>query len=275
MSSAPPSLSVIVPWCDRAEIEQTLAANAEFLARHDAEVVVVQCGGDPQWLASALARQARPVTWVDVPADGFNKALALNLGVHAARGEHLFFLDCDVILHKGFLARARPRLAAGAFVTVERVVESAARPRSDESLTAVAALANAIGLETPHGRTVWIETNRVRFDDGSRSGPGLILLRRDHFEAVDGMNSDLVGWGWEDLDLVTRLQLTGVATREQLGQATHLSHDDAKRAGGATGATESDNFAVCLANYRLGYHRGTHRDDVESCADAIEIHRPD
>ena len=28
MSSAPPSLSVIVPWCDRAEIEQTLARSS-------------------------------------------------------------------------------------------------------------------------------------------------------------------------------------------------------------------------------------------------------
>jgi glycosyltransferase involved in cell wall biosynthesis len=274
MSPVPACLSVIIPWCDRAELEQTLVANAPLLGRHEAEVVVVCCAGDRACLAKILARAPGPVTWVDVPADGFNKALALNLGVHAARGEHLFFLDADVVLHDGLLPPARAELARGCFVTVDRVIESAAPPPRDDQPRALEALANAVGLVTADGRTVWVETNRVRFADGSRSGPGLVMLRRADFEAVDGMNSDLVGWGWEDLDLVARLQLAGVAERRALGSVTHLSHDDRTRAGGGKGTTERDNFAVCLANYRLGYHRGTYQDDVSSCADAIEIHRP-
>lgn len=270
-----PTLSVVIPWCDRAEIEETLAANAEIFTRHDVEVVVVCCSGDAQQLGEALARVPVLTTWVDVPADAFNKALALNLGVHAARGEALFFLDCDVVLREDFLPEALRRLAAGEVVTVRRVFESAARPQPDDDAMAITAVANAIGLEAADGSTVWVETNRRRFDDGSRSGPGLVLLRRDHFEAVDGMNSDLVGWGWEDLDLVTRLQLASVAPRRELGQVLHLSHGDAQRAGDSTQRSENDNFAVCLANYRLGYHRGTYLDDVETCADAIEVHRPD
>lgn len=272
--STTPALSVVIPWCDRAEIEETLAANAEIFGRHEVEVVVVRCAGDEAWLADALRRVPLPVTWVDVPADGFNKALALNLGVHAARGRALFFLDCDVILREDFLPQALEHLDRGELVTVRKVFESAARPPKPDAPQALTAIASAIGLEATDGSTVWIETNRRRFDDGSRSGPGLVLLRRDHFEAVDGMNSDLVGWGWEDLDLVTRLQLTGVARRRELGEVVHLSHGDAQRAGDGTQRTESDNFSVCLANYRLGYHRGTYRDDVETCADAIETHRP-
>lgn len=272
--SAAPRLSVIIPWCDRAELLRTLTDNAAIFERHEVEVVVVNCAGDEQWLGDALGRLTVPVTRVDVPADGFNKALALNLGVYAARGEHLFFLDCDVILDADFLDEALGRLAGGEFVTIERVVESKPPESSPSPAEGVQGIANAIGLVTPQGDTVWIETNRVRFDDGSRSGPGLIVLRRDHFEAVDGMNSDLLGWGWEDLDLVARLQLSGLARRRALGQVVHLSHGNAKRAGGDTAETEHDNFSVCLANYRLGYHRGTYADDVETCADAIEIHRP-
>lgn len=268
------SLSVIIPWCDRVELEHTLTVNAPLFARHEVEVVVVRCAGDERWLAAALARVPHPITWVDVPADGFNKALALNLGVHAARGEHLFFLDADVVLHEDFVADALGQLAGGRFVTVDRVLESSPPPRPPHEPSALEALAHAVGLVTADGRTVWVETNRVRFEDGSRSGPGLIVLSRSTFLAVDGMNSDLLGWGWEDLDLVARIQLAGVAERRALGRVTHLTHGDHQRAGAARGESERDNFAVCLANYRLGYHRGTYEDDVTSCADAIEIHRP-
>ena len=279
MSAPRPRLSVIVPWCDRAELEQTLAGNAEIFARHGVEVVVVRCAGDESWLRAALERVPASVTWVDVPADGFNKALALNLGVHAARGESVFFLDCDVLLREDFLPRALETLDQGHFVTVERVYESAALKSAEAQPaeaqpSALRGLAHAVGLVGEDGHTVWVETNRVHFADGSRSGPGLILLRREHFEAVDGMNSDLVGWGWEDLDLVARLRLSGVASPRSLGSVVHLTHGDAQRAGSSTAHTERDNFAVCLANYRLGYHRGTYGDDVSSCTDAIEIHRP-
>ena len=254
-------LSVIVPWCDRAELEETLTANAPIFERHDVEVVVVNCAGDEAQLSAILKRVPRAVTRVDVPADGFNKSLALNLGVDAARGDALFFLDCDVVFRDDFLADALAELDAGNFVTVARVFESAARSANLPDADGLDALANAVGLQTAGGKTVWIETNRVRFTDGSRSGPGLILLRREHFVAVDGMNSDLVGWGWEDLDLVARLQLQGVATRRELGSVVHLSHGGR----GATSETEVDNFSVCLANYRLGYWNGTYADDVATC----------
>ena len=135
------------------------------------------------------------------------------------------------------------------------------------------ALAHVVELETAAGERVRIETNRREFRHGSRGGPGLIALRRQDFLAVDGMNSDLRGWGFEDVDLVARLQLCELGPRVAVGGALHLSHDDSLRstAGAARARSEQHNFAVCLANYRLGHLRGTFTDDVQTCAETIEI----
>jgi glycosyltransferase involved in cell wall biosynthesis len=268
------SLSIVIPWANRDELGRTLRANGALARAHGFELVVVDCGGDAGRCEAALVAAEVPVTLVEVPCDGFNKALALNLGAHAAAGEALMFLDADVILDDGWLSDALAAVADGAFVTVARVRES--QPEADPvGGQGLRALAHLVEFETESGAIVRVETNRREFGDHSRGGPGLIVLRRADFLAVDGMNSDLLGWGWEDVDLVARLQLSGVARRVSLGSALHLSHGDELRAvdAGDRHRSERSNFGVCLANYRLGHLRGTFTDDMQSCLEFIDVRR--
>ncbi|PRQ02092.1 Glycosyl transferase family 2 [Enhygromyxa salina] len=272
-------ISIVIPWANRDELATCLAANAELLAGLEGqlggrpELVVVDCGGDPGRCEAALVRAGVAVTLVEIPTDRFDKGLALNLGAHAAAGENLVFLDADVILDADFLPAAVEVLAGGGFATVARVRESKARPDPLADARGLRALSHVVELESAAGAVVRIETNRREFADQSRGGPGLIALRRQDFVAVDGMNSDLQGWGWEDVDLVARLQLRELGPRVAVGGALHLSHDDALRstAGASRAHSEQHNFSVCVANYRLGHLRGTFADDVQTCADAIEI----
>lgn len=268
-----PDLSIVIPWRDRPEIAVTLERNAPRLTGHDLEVIVVDCGGEPGRLGEILAgRQIPALRWIEMRLaelnkelnQEFNKALALNLGAHAARAARLLFLDADVILDRSFLPHGLARLdRGGCFVTVGRVVESqpAAPPSPPPHLREIAW---SIELAGPGRRRVRIETNRLNLRDGSRSGPGLILLEREHFLAVDGMNSDLEGWGWEDLDLVARLQMELGLRRRPTGSVLHLSHGDEVRArrGAERAASERSNFSLCLANYNLGHFLGTCTDDV-------------
>lgn len=274
------TISIVIPWANRDELAITLAANAAMLSETQAriggapELVVVDCGGEPGRCEAALALAGVELTLVEIPSEAFDKGLALNLGAHVARGETLVLLDADVILDADFLPAAVEVLAAGGFATVARVRES--QPRRDPlgEARGLAAMTHLIELETAAGRRVRIETNRREFASGSRGGPGLIALRREQFIAVDGMNSDLRGWGWEDIDLVARLQLCELGPRVAVGGALHLSHDDTLRttAGAARARSEQHNFGVCLANYRLGHLRGTFTDDVQSCGEIIEVH---
>jgi hypothetical protein len=258
-------LSIIIPWRDRPEIATTLRENSAVFSAHNLEVVVVNCGGDAAQLRAAIEGACfGRLRFVELKGADFNKSLALNLGVCVARAPHLFFLDTDVTLKGDFLAEALGLLDSECFVTVERAFESAATAADEESQ--LEEVAQLIRLVAAGGREAWVETNRTRLRDGSRSAPGLVMLSREHFVAVDGMNSDLHGWGWEDLDLLVRLQLALGLHRRQAGSVVHLTHGDELRYFGGRGRAGSEqiNFSTCLENYRLGHLYGTYADDVRT-----------
>jgi hypothetical protein len=212
---------------------------------------------------------------VELDRPRFNKSLALNLGVFAAAAPRLFFLDADVVLKEDFLGPAGALADEGCFVTVDRVFESARAGGGREGR--LTELAHSVTLSGPDGLRAQVETNRVRFDDGSRSAPGLVMLEREDFLRVGGMNSDLEGWGWEDLDLLVRLQFVLRLRHGRAGSAVHLTHGDDLRSFGAEGraANEQLNFAMCLENYRLGHFYGTYGDDVATWEGRLTTFRPD
>jgi glycosyltransferase involved in cell wall biosynthesis len=257
-----PVLSIIIPWANRPELSRTLAHNDVQFADTGAEVIVVSCGGIPTQLAECLSVVRRAsVRSLDIEAS-FNKALAINIGVHHARGEMLFLLDSDIELGSGCCAEGLARASATCAVTLDRVVESAGPARRTHPH--LSSVVHTLELEMADGRTVLLETNRRRLADGSRSAPGLVFLPKQRFEEVGGMNSDLEGWGWEDLDLLVRLQLGAGMRIERSGTATHISHGDELRhvPAGSRGENESRNASRCLYNYGAGHYLGTYADDV-------------
>lgn len=264
------SLTVVIPWCDRPELARSLEGNrAEFEAAR-AEILVVDCGGESGGLEELLEEVSLPaVRRIRLPGATFNKALALNVGAYRARGRRLFFLDADVILEPGFFEAASSQVTENRFVTLDRVVESEPGTVIEE-LPGLAEMAHVFELTDADGRVAALETNRVRFTDDSRSAPGMILLSRDAFLEVGGMNSDLEGWSWEDLDLVARLLFSGFE-RVCLGSGIHLTHGDDVRALGDLNrpASEARNFRMCLANYRHGHYFGTYDDDVATWGDRL------
>jgi len=269
--SVEPELSVIIPWYNRPEIKVSLRENRRVLDRPEIEVVVVNCGGDGLQLGEAFAGvNFGGLRCVEIESEGFNKSLALNLGVFAARAERLFFLDTDIVLGAEFISSALDALDETCFVTADRVHESQPQDDSGEE-NHLEEFAHVVQFVAKGGRRAQVETNRVRFDDGSRSGPGLVMLSRRHFLEADGMNSDLEGWGWEDLDLLLRLQFLLGLEHRRAGAVTHLTHGDASRSfgGQSQAAREQMNFTSCVKNYRAGYFYGTYADDVRTSGERL------
>ena len=263
----PLDVSVIIPWCARPEIKTTLRENSLFFDRHKLEVLVVNCGGDGTFLRSALDEAGlKQVRSIEL-ACNFNKSLALNMGAFAARGERLFFLDTDIVFKDDFLSSAMSELNESCFVTVDRVYESESVKREEDSC--LDELTTTLSFVVKGNRKAQI-VNQLRFDDGSRGGPGLIFLWRDHFIQVEGMNSDLRGVGWEDNDLILRLQFVLGLQHRRFGSAVHLSHEDAAKQLGINRA-EADqlNFASCYKNYNAGFLLGTYGDDVATWKERV------
>ena len=254
-------LSVIIPWRDRPEIERTLEHNRSLLP--DAEVIVVNCGGDHDALMALLSRVNWPaVRDIWLPMERFNKCRALNRGVASSCGEHLFFLDADVLLQPDWLPSARASLDEG-FVTIERVHES--QPFAPIPDSHIRILRPVTELVTRDGRQIRLVKNERDLVNGTRGGPGLILLRRADFLAVGGMHSGLEGWGWEDIDLIARLQIFGLR-RRFMGEVVHLSHGDETRAlyGERRSVTESRNFHHSLRRYVEGNFQGTYAEELHA-----------
>ncbi len=253
-------LSVIVPWNDRQEFEQTLVWNAARLPK--VQWVVVNSGGDGRELRRILQASGVAARVVTLPISQFNKALALNAGVSECDGEHLFFLDTDVTIIGRFVDHAVKRLAKErCYITVARVHESDESLRRPESH--VVQHRSIVEFVLKDGRRIRLETGAHDLRAGHRSGPGLVLLRRSDFEAVQGMSSELSGWGWEDNDLLARLQtLDGMAHR-RMGTVQHRSHGDIKRwlNGQSRAASEACNYRDCLARYMAGDMTGSLRED--------------
>jgi glycosyltransferase involved in cell wall biosynthesis len=268
--SEPKTVSVIISWSNRPEIEMALALNAPEFDSVGAEVMVVNCGGDGAMLGAAIKRSGyQDVRRIDIPASKFNKCLAINLGVHLCRGKVLFLLDTDMILDAGFLKAAVSLVSAVNYVTVERVVEKEAKAPTPSYLTS---MSQKTEFTCRDGKIIRFEHERLYFDDNSRVGYGQVVMRKEDFHAIGGMHSQMEGWGYEDQDLHLRLNAVQGLSVVRVGRATHLTHGDNKRSleGGTTkSASHKLNVAIGYDNYARGNFIGTYSADVAQWAARI------
>jgi predicted glycosyltransferase involved in capsule biosynthesis len=178
----------------------------------------------------------------------------------------VFTLDADIILVADFLETGLKLIDDhDSFATIKEVVEvgSAVRMHSSDPQGAIVQriITTQVVHENGHRATIEYSVDK----HGTRSGVGLVLVRRKHFIAVQGLNSDLRGWGYEDFDFQIRLQLGLGLERISLGQAQHVSHPPAPTAA----VSHSRNIAIAWQNYAEGKLEGTFNSDVDRLKDRV------
>jgi len=270
------ALSMVVSWRDRVELERALPSMLVALDAVDGDLHVVNFSGTPALLEAQLGAHADRVNLVEIGDERyFNKAAAQNLGAAHSRGEVLFFCDCDIVLAPDALSGMLALLAEDdrRFGTLAGVRESETNSRRANH---VVSFGYELNIRTADGRHLRIVDNEEDADDGTRQAPGLLFVRRSHFESVDGYNGRLHGWGWEDQDMISRLTLGLGLQRVQSGSAVHLSHDDQARIGfyppvSSRWESRDRMFRAALDNYDRRDFSGTWRADVARYAGRVRL----
>jgi predicted glycosyltransferase involved in capsule biosynthesis len=266
-------LSIIVTWRNRQELRGALPNLVETARRVGGEIVVVNFGGDADQLNGQIAGFEQAVQVVECRDQRyFHKTRAQNLGAHVARRDTLFFCDCDIIVDPDAIVSIVHLLERerGTFSTLKGVRET--EPNSRQARNVVR-FGYRLDVRIRNGRELSIVDNEEDANDGTRQAPGLLLVRRDDFLAVNGYNGRLHGWGWEDQDMISRLTLGAGLVRHLDGHAWHISHDDHARVSQypLENRWESRDkmFRQALAYYDDDDFRGTYAEDVEQLAGAL------
>lgn len=193
MSTPDPSvdLSVVIPF--RTALPQ-LVEQLEALSRQKPagswEVVIADngSGSDLHVLVDAMAARLPQLTIIDA-SDRRGAAHARNVGVRAARGEFVCFVDADDVVDDGWLAALETALADHDFVACQIDHE-----RLNDILQRTAR-----GLKQCKGLFDWYGTF-LKF-----SGSGTLAVRRALHEQVGGFDETFVRGG-EDQDYCWRIQ---------------------------------------------------------------------
>lgn len=263
-------LSIVVSWRDRHELRQALPSLVAAAKEVGGDVTIVRFGGSLSLLGEQLGSFARDVNVVSAEVPGwFSKPRAQNLGAANTREDILFFCDCDIIVDPTGIRALVEELALqpGCFATLAGVRESQVNSRGGKH---VISFGYELQIKTADGRRLYIKDNEEDASDGTRQAPGLLFVRRSDFLSINGYNSCLLGWGWEDQDMIGRLTLGANLRRITRGHAVHISHDDRARVAHYPDANRWDSrdrmFRQALANYDDANFQGTYDRDIRDVA---------
>lgn len=273
------SISVVITTYNRSDALLAVLAGLVRQTDRNFEVVVADDGSrDAHRQAISTSPAARELRVVHVwHADvGFTASQVRNLGVAAAKGHYIIFLDGDCVPEVDFIAQHKALAQSGFFVNGSRVLLST--ELTQRVLT---------GSEPICGRSIfyWIQqrllghasklSHLLRLPDGAWrlarkfSWKGIrscnMGVWRADFERVDGFDESFVGWGHEDADFVLRLHHCGVIRKNGFcaTEVFHLWHREANRNNASQNAQlVRDRVKTGVTRSTLGYSQNRVKDDV-------------
>jgi predicted glycosyltransferase involved in capsule biosynthesis len=198
-------LSVIIAYRNRKELTNICLNNLclQTLDNDLFEVIIVDLGSEKE---HQINPEQYPIDinyqYVDYK-DQFYKTMALNIGVGKAKGEYLFFLDAEILLHRHFLENAfnmvkdKPKGFALNFPALYLASDISAKVMKEGFMSDV--VYDAI-YTLRYDQKVNIRSPRI-------FGQFMIIMKKEFFHDIGGFDEDFKGFGWEDYDFHNRIAL--------------------------------------------------------------------
>lgn len=238
-------ISVIVTTYNREDALDAVLRSLALQTDEDFEVLVADDGSGPataELLERWKAKSGRRLDHLWQEDRGFRAAEIRNRAIVSSCGNYCIFLDGDCIVRPDFVATHRRLAVPGWFVTGNRILLSAsltAKVLREKLTPETWGFAEWVGerlrggvnrlsalLPLPLGPLRALRRNTWQ---GARSC-NLAVWRAD-LDRVDGFDSDYVGWGKEDSDIIVRLLHAGVRRKDGVFATgvLHLWHPEADR----------------------------------------------
>lgn len=249
-------LTIIMTVKDRSEIIETLQyLDKEFKELRPLEILIVSQDKSILYLESELRNLHHINTIVKIiqyPCEKFNKSLAINIGISKAKGEKILQLDVDIQIDLFNLEQMVKGLVKDSFVILKEIKES----EEDVIEGDIKEFKFSLGFKFLN-IDISVDTSKYYFNTGTRMAPGMLLAWKKDLIQVQGYDSNLEGYGFEDIDIIIRLKALGRKLFE-IGCGHHiLKITDVSRR-----KSDSNNLWYCVDKYHVGNFLGTMDQDL-------------
>jgi glycosyltransferase involved in cell wall biosynthesis len=238
-------ISVIITTYNRPDALAAVLEACFGQDDHNFEIIIADDGSTNntrQCIENLKRRSPVPLLHVWQPDDGFRAARARNLGILAASGDYIVFLDGDCMPQPSFISQHRKLARPGYLVTGSRVLLS-----PGYTLRVLAERISLLGLSAWDKLKLRLTGDVNKFlqtvltlPDFGRESRRFSWRRikscnlgvwRSDLGKVNGFDESFQGWGHEDSDLVVRLFNAGVMRKEGAfaTEVYHLWHRENER----------------------------------------------
>jgi GT2 family glycosyltransferase len=272
-------ISIVVTTYNRSDALALVLAGLKAQSDPYFEIVIADDGSTADHRKSvhdAALRLGLTVNHLWHPDVGFTASQVRNLGVAAAQGTYIVFLDGDCVPEIDFVAQHRKLRQVDHFVNGSRVL--LAPQLTTQILTS---------QNCPAGQSAgyWLRqrlqgqasklTGLLRVPDGDYRcqrafrwrgirSCNLAVWRAD-YERVNGFDETFVGWGHEDADFVLRLHNAGLVRKNGFcsTEVLHLWHRESNRSQEGVNADKvRERIASGQTRATLGYQENVGARDV-------------
>lgn len=231
-------VSIIVSFYERLGYLRACLDSLSLSNRDFDEVIIADDGSSSktvEQLRQLIGSYDFPVHHVWHEKNGFRLAAARNNGIRAARGDYLIFLDCDFMvlpdtIKQHCLVAKRGRYVAGLckYLPERETKELLLAPLTPEILLQTYCSQPENPIQREHRTFLTYVLRRKLWLIGPKKPQcsSHFSIHRTDLEYVNGYDENFVGWGGEDEDLSTRMNMAGFQGHSVIATARvlHLWH---------------------------------------------------